>query len=220
MIIGFIRGQRLVLCSPPLTGGSYEALSARFVFETGEWDGLVRYAHFRREAGEGTGGASEETAFVLPLSADGSISEHLNLAAGRWQVWVHGDAVSTENGTVTARRTTDTAFLTVKETGAEDPLPLPPTYGEQVLAQVISVKEQTRALLDEYEEAFVRLLSSASDEIGGQLAEYGTAAACARAILNLRDNSRHAFWSGTEEQYAAARDSIGAGTICLVGVEE
>jgi hypothetical protein len=217
MIIGFIRGQRLVLSSPPLTGGSYEALSARFVFETGEWDGLVRFAHFRREAGEG---ASEETAIVLPLSADGSISEHLNLAAGRWQVWVHGDAVSTENGTVTARRTTDTAFLTVKETGAEDPLPLPPTYGEQVLAQVISVKEQTMALLDEYEEAFIRLLAFASDEINEQPAGNATVGVCVRAIFNLRDNSRHAFWSGTEEQYAAARDSIGAGTICLVGVEE
>ena len=116
----------------------------------------------------------------------------------------------------------------MKEAGAEDPLPLPPTYGEQVLAQVISMKEQTKTLLDEYEEAFVRFLASASDEIDERLAEneaaveaaVEAAGACARAILNLRNNSQRAFWSGTEEQYAAARDSIGAGTICLVGVEE
>ena len=225
MIIGFIKGQRLVLCSPPLAGGSFEALSARFVFETGEWDGLVRYAHFRREGAEdGEEGAS----IVLPLAADGSVSEHLNLTSGRWQVWVHGDAVSTGNGTVTARLTTDTAPLTVKGTGAEDPLPLPPTYGEQVLAQVISVKAQTKALLDEYEEAAVRLLAAAEDEIGERLAEneaaveaaVAAADACTRAVRNIRDDSPHAFWSGTEEQYAAARDSVAAGTVCLVGVTE
>ena len=181
MITGFIRGQRLTLCSPPTVGGTWESLSARFVFETGEWDGLIRYAHFRRE------GDAEE--LILPIPAEGVIGEHLNLGAGIWHIWVHGDAVA--GGTVTARLTTGVADLTVKETGAEDPLPLSPTYGEQVLAQVISVKQETKELLDGCEEAVVRMLAAASDEIDGRFDENEEAVAsvlgAAGKLVNTRD---------------------------------
>ena len=218
MMIGFVRGQKLRLLTPPLAAGTYEALGARFVFETGEWAGLTKFAHFLKG----------EEHRILPIGADGEIGPHLNLSAGEWTVWVHGDAVS--DGEVTARLTTETASLTVKETGAEDPLPLPPTYGEQVLAQVISLKEaaaeavregcaesmrRVGELLEDCEEALTAALAESREAVDSRLAENEAAVLAAAGVLrNRADGSLIPVWAGSEEELAEANP--GSGTICLV----
>ncbi|MBE6725670.1 MAG: hypothetical protein E7576_10865 [Ruminococcaceae bacterium] len=182
MVTGFIRGQRLVLCSPPIAAGTYETIPARFVFETCGWDGMERFVHLKPKDG------GEER--ILPIGGDGAVLGHLNLSAGEWVVWIHGDAVSEE--AVTARLTTATAPLFVSETGAEDPLPLPPTYGEQVLALVTTLKEEAAALVRER----------------------------TGVLVNRADGSLIPVWAGSEEAYEEARRAglPESGTICLVDI--
>lgn len=183
MVTGFIRGQRLVLCSPPIAAGTFETIPARFVFETCDWDGMEKFVHLR----PGDGGDER----ILPIGGDGAVRGYLNLYAGRWTVWVHGDAVSDE--AVTARLTTETAPLTVLETGAEDPLPLSPTYGEQVLALVTTLKEEAAALVRER---------------------------CGVLVNQSDGTTLIPVWAGSENAYEAARrDGLPqGGTICLVDI--
>ncbi|MBO6052763.1 MAG: hypothetical protein J6Q17_03415 [Clostridia bacterium] len=192
MMIGFVRGQKLRLITPPVAAGTYDALGARFVFETGEWAGLSKFAHFLKG----------EEHRIVPIPADGEIGPegHLNLSAGEWTVWVHGDAC--EEGEVVSRMTTGTVPLHVRETGTEDPLPLPPTYGEQVLALAAAVKEETEALL------------------AASRAEFGAIAALAAefagTLVNRADGVPMPVWAGSEEEYALAEKEPGG--IWLIGL--
>lgn len=222
MITGFIRGQRLTLCSPPLAAGTYRSVGARFVFETAEWDGFLKFAHFR----PGDGGEER----ILSLEQDGTAQGTPDLYAGEWAVWVHGDAL--EDGEVTARLTTEAASLTVKETGAEDPLPLPPTYGEQVLALVVALKEQAAdAVREGSAEALRRvgeLLSDCEVSVAAALAESREAVelrlaeneavmqASAGVLRNRRDGSLIPVWAGAEEDFDP--EEMDSGTVCLVDV--
>ena len=237
MITGFIRGQRLTLCSPPLAAGTYNSVGAKFVFETADWDGTVKFAHFR----PGDGGEER----ILALGEDGSAEVTPDLSAGDWTVWVHGERL--EDGAVTARMTTGTASLTVKETGAEDPLPLPPTYGEQVLALVIALKEQAAeavregsaeamrrvgALLSDCEAAVERSLGESREAVdlrldeneaalNRRMAENEAAVLAAAGVLrNRRDGSLIPVWAGSEAEFEAAAQESGTicQTICLVDV--
>ncbi len=222
MITGFIRGQRLTLCSPPLAAGTYNSVGAKFVFETADWDGLLKFAHFR----PGDGGEER----ILALGQDGTAEGTPDLYAGDWSVWVHGDAL--EGGEVTARMTTETASLTVKETGAEDPRPRPPTYGEQVLALVIALKEQAAEavregsaealrqvgeLLSDCEASLSAALAESREAVDGRLAENEAAMLAAAGVLkNRADGSLIPVWAGSEADYEAA--DVDSGTICLVDV--
>ena len=79
MIVGFVRGQRLRLLTPPVAAGTFDALPARFVFETGEWAGLSKYAHFMKG----------ENRIDVPIPENGEIGPaegHINLSAGEWTV--------------------------------------------------------------------------------------------------------------------------------------
>lgn len=98
MITGFIRGQRLTLCTPPVAAGTRGSIPARFVFVTCGWDGLIRFAHFRRE--------EDGIERILALGEDGRAEVNPDLSAGDWTVWVHGDAVT--DGEISARMTTET----------------------------------------------------------------------------------------------------------------
>ncbi len=222
MITGFIRGQRLTLVSPTLAAGTWHSVEARFVFETADWDGYTKFAHFR----PGDGGEER----ILALGEDGSSAVTPDLYAGDWSVWIHGDALA--DGEVTARMTTETASLTVKETGSEDPLPLPPTYGEQVLALAIALKEQAAeavregseeslrrvgALLSDCEAAVERSLAASREAVDLRLAENEAAVLAAAGVLrNRKDGSLIPVWAGSEAEFGASEQE--SGTICLVDV--
>ena len=233
MITGFIRGQRLTLVSPTLAAGTWRSVEARFVFETADWDGYRKFAHFR----PGDGGEER----ISALGEDGAAEATPDLYAGDWTVWIHGDAA--EDGEVTARMTTETASLTVKETGAGDPLPLPPTYGEQVLALVIALKEQAAeavregsaeslrrvgALLSDCEAAVEDSLGESREAVDSRLAENEAAMnrrlaeneaavlAAAGVLRNRKDGSLIPVWAGSEAEFDASDQE--SGTICLVDV--
>jgi hypothetical protein len=94
-----------------------------------------------------------ESVYAVRLQSDRTRKEdHLNLDAGEWSVWLHGN--SQEDGVVTERITTNVCTFTVEESGvlSGDALPeLPAGVGEQVMARMEALEaqmEQTDPLPD------------------------------------------------------------------------
>ena len=156
MIQGIVKGQTLRLAYPMLVANTIGYLSATFFFEGEAWEGLSKWAHFKKG----------KDVFYAELVNDRITAEsHLNLSAGVWEVYVHGTA--TENGEAVRRITTIPQRLVVYESGALDgePLPIvPPSVGEQILAkaeQALSVTEGFQNAVD----AQTSAIESALDEI-------------------------------------------------------
>lgn len=128
MITGHIVRQRLNLCDSHVVADTIDYLEAKFFFKTDDWDGLEKWVHF----------ANGDTVYDIPLT-DGCIrkEDHLNLSAGVWSVYLHGNAY--ENGEVVERITTDIAPLYVHPTGTLDgePFPeIPASVVEQINARL------------------------------------------------------------------------------------
>lgn len=126
MIQGFVKHQTLTLAYGAIVADTIDYLTAFFSFATDDWDGLTVWAHF----------VKGETEYDIALTDDLILeSDHLNLTAGVWSVYLHGNAF--DGATVTKRITTNAATLTVLASGAlgEDPLPaVPASAAEQILA--------------------------------------------------------------------------------------
>lgn len=111
MINAFIKGQSLKVVAPVIVSDSIKYLEAKFHFQTSDWDGLSKWAHFSKG----------ETVYDIRLNEDDAItkSDNLNLSAGEWGVYVHG---TSGDGT---RITTEKAFIEVKKSGILDGEPFP-----------------------------------------------------------------------------------------------
>lgn len=128
MIAGFIRGQTLRLSVPLIVADTIDYLTAKFLFQSSDWDGLEKWAHF----------AKGDAAYDVPLTDD-QITEdaHLNLFAGEWKVYLHGNRFA--DGKVVERITTNVAILRVEATGTLDgePFPeIPASETERILARL------------------------------------------------------------------------------------
>lgn len=143
MIKGTIRGQSLRLSYPTVVSDTVAYLTAEFSFLTDGWNGLDKWAQFRKG----------EQVYSVRLKDDKITEEdHLDLEAGEWQVSVFGTAIDGEM--VLRRITTKTYPLTVAQSGALDgePLPItPPSTGEKILMtaeQALAVAQGVRADAD------------------------------------------------------------------------
>lgn len=243
MITGIITGQDLRLGVPIIAADTLNYLTAKFVFKTDAWNGLIKIAHF----------SNGEDSADIELTDDAILAEDgLNLSEGKWQLSVTGHEIS--GGEIIKRITTTVAEFTVKRSGVPDGEPLPslPSYGEEILAEVRSIQgdvtEQLEAqdaavaaLLDANElavsaqlqnqnEAVTEQLIGQDAKVTRQLAEQDAAidsrldeneaavAAMLGKVKNERDGSFIKLWSGSEAQYAAAAKN--ADTIYLVGLME
>ena len=141
MIAGFIRGQTLRLSVPLIAADTINYLTAKFLFQSSDWDGLEKWAHFAK------GGV----AYDIRLEDDQITADaHLNLSAGKWSVYSHGNRY--ENGEVTQRVTTETQVLEVSPTGILDgePFPtVPPSAGEQIVAAAVAAESGAKSAADE-----------------------------------------------------------------------
>lgn len=130
MITGTVKGQSLRISSPTIAADTISYLTARFVF-TSDWDGAVKFAHF----------SCGEKNYSVPLT-DNEIGEgdKLNLGAGTWKVWLHGERYS--GGELTQRITTEEALLVVRATGSfeGEPFPTTPSEIERLHAEFDKVK--------------------------------------------------------------------------------
>lgn len=133
MIDFYIKNQKLSFYSPVIAADSVNFLACRFHFEGGEWQELIKWAHFRQG----------DTVYDIQLDADDEIkpAAGLNLHIGCWQVNVtgHGESI---------RATTDSLILQVKKSGLVDaPLhQLPISLAEQISVQASSALNYARAV--------------------------------------------------------------------------
>jgi len=196
MIAFFIRGQTLTVSSPTVAAESVNFLTAKFTFQTSDWDGLEKVAHFR---------CGELYAEIGLTDDEIRPEDGLNLTAGEWTVSVTGHR--TEGGELIRRATTNTAALTVVPSGiGEDGEPLPnlASYGEEILAEVENIHAEVDEQLADQNEAVETRLEQNEEAVAAMLGK----------VKNERDGSFVKFWAGTEAQYAAATKA--ADTIYLV----
>lgn len=133
MILGTINCQKLSLNSTDIVADTIDFIEARFVFQSDDWDGLEKWAHFARN-GE---------VYDIRLTDDHIRKEdHLNLSSGKWKVYIHGNEF--RGGEVVQRVTTNMVTLYVEPTGTlnGEPFPeMPASVTEQILARLDDVEQ-------------------------------------------------------------------------------
>lgn len=143
MINFTVRGQSLdgSWRTPMIVSDTINYIEADFTFMTSDWKGLVKWAHFSQGA----------KTYDVMLDESDRISQDagLNLGAGVWKVYLHGNRL--EDGQITQRITTDTAEITVRRSGIlnGEPLPsIPPTAAEQIAAAAQQAKQIAQSVRD------------------------------------------------------------------------
>ncbi len=132
MLYGEIIRQHLKLISDHVVADTIDYLEMKFSFQTDDWNGLEKWAHFARK----------NEVYDIRLTDDCIRKEdHLNLSAGIWKVYLHGNEF--RDGKVIERITTCVETLQVLPTGTLDGEPFP--------EMPASVTEQILARLDEIE---------------------------------------------------------------------
>lgn len=128
LIYGSINCQKLSLASTYIVADTIDFLEAEFFFQSADWEGLEKWAHFTKGV----------EVYDIRLTEDRiRKDDHLNLTAGKWQVYLHGNEYN--NGEVTQRVTTNEMTLYVEPTGTLDgePFPeIPASVTEQILARL------------------------------------------------------------------------------------
>lgn len=137
MIYGIIKNQKLELRAQA-AADTIDYLTAKFSFLSSDWEGLVKYAHFRQ-------GDKRYSVQLVDDKVDET--EHLNLTAGEWEVYLHGNEY--KNGEVKKRITTNIVKFTVEPTGALDGEPFPetePSIVEALVADIADHEERISSL--------------------------------------------------------------------------
>lgn len=118
MIIGYVKGQTLKKNQPTIISSSINYLSAKIVFQTAEWDNLVKWAHFKKEND------------VFDFLMDGDEipkTSGLNLYEGIWKLYIHGERIEiAEDGSINivekiTTNTVDIEVLRYEQTGPSLP---------------------------------------------------------------------------------------------------
>lgn len=133
MLYGEIIRQHLKIINEHVVADTIDYLEMKFTFQTDDWDGLEKWAHF----------AKNGVVYDIRLTDDCIRKEdHLNLSAGVWKVYLHGNEY--RNGEVCERITTSIVNLKVVLTGTLDgePFPeMPASVTEQILARLDDIEQ-------------------------------------------------------------------------------
>ena len=133
MLYGEILHQHLKLINEHIVADTIDYLEMKFTFQTDDWDGLEKWAHFSKNG----------TVYDIRLTDDCIRKEdHLNLGAGVWKVYLHGNEF--RDGKVIERITTCVENLRVYPTGSlnGEPFPeMPASVTEQILARLEDIEQ-------------------------------------------------------------------------------
>ena len=138
MIIGFVKGQQFSKKQPVIVSNSINYLEARFVFQTSDWSELVKFAHFK----------SGDSVYDFLLDGDTIPKEaQLNLYAGNWEVYIHGDRYVVDddgNEKIVERITTNTQAVQVVK--YEQSGSVLPEVGTSVAEQIAAVADNAKKI--------------------------------------------------------------------------
>lgn len=127
MLYGEVQRQRLKIIKDFVVADTIDYLEMQFSFSE-DWAGLSKWAHF----------STMGRTYDIPLT-DNRIrkEDHLNLSAGIWAVYLHGNEFA--EGLVVERITTNAVVMRVEPTGTLDgePFPeMPASETERILARL------------------------------------------------------------------------------------
>lgn len=136
MIIGFIKKQQFTKKQPIIVSDSVNYLSAKFVFQTSEWDEMIKFAHFQ----------SGDDVYDFLLDGDELPKEaSLNLYAGNWKVYIHGDRYVVGNdGTAKVVERATTNSQEIKVVKYENEGSVLPEISFDVAEQIAAVAEDAK----------------------------------------------------------------------------
>lgn len=137
-IFGTVRGQQLSLRENTIISDTVDFLTARFSFETPEWEDLEKYALFTHNG----------TTWRFALDEENTVSAgcHLNLTAGEWEAAVIGE--ETDGDEILCRITTDAALFWVGQSGigaGEEAPELIGSVGLRVAAEAFAARDAAEA---------------------------------------------------------------------------
>lgn len=180
-------GQRLFLAKKEtVVADSINYLTARVDFLEKDWYGLEKWMHF----------SLGDKHYVINLIDDQITADRgVNLCAGDWTVYMHGNII--ENGETKQRITTNKIKMKVLETGdlGGEPFPdIPPSSGEQIIAQAVQARDAAAAS------------AAAAKESEDHAAELERSAAeSAKSAANDADRAR----DGADEAASSANEASG-----------
>ena len=133
MIKFLVVGQQLKIVTPIVVADTHNYQTAAAVFRGSEWEPCSKWAHFIKD----------DDIYDVPFHNDEiAADQSLDLTAGTWQVYIHGNAYDAETDTVTTRITTNTAYLKVEAAETESPFPpVTPSFAETLAAEVENALE-------------------------------------------------------------------------------
>ena len=133
MIKFLVTGQQLKIVTPIVVADTHNYQTAAAVFRGTEWEPCSKWAHFIKDG----------VAYDVPFHSDEiTADQSLDLTAGTWQVYIHGNAYDAETDTVTTRITTNTAYLKVEAAETESPFPsVTPSFAETLAAEIENALE-------------------------------------------------------------------------------
>lgn len=136
MIKFLVTGQQLKIVTPIVVADTHNYQTAEAVFRGSEWEPCAKWAHFIKD----------DMSYDVPFHNDAISQEQgLDLTAGTWQVYLHGNVYDAGTDTVTTRITTSTALLKVESAETENPFPpVTPSFAETLAAEV----ENARAVAE------------------------------------------------------------------------
>jgi hypothetical protein len=138
MITAFVKGQKLTVAQTVVAADAVNYLTARFVFQTGDWlaDGISVWAHFKKDGTQIDADVTDGT-----MGTDAGV----NLSAGKWTLWLTGHI--TDDAVLIQRITTIPVTLNVSETGDVSPEPLPVgSFGEAILGAMQDAYSEVSAV--------------------------------------------------------------------------
>lgn len=188
MIVGYINGQDLSLSTQPVASDTINYLEMQLNFrQAADWAGLDVWIHF----------AQKETVYDIHAPGGRILREQgLNLSAGEWSVYVHGNAIV--DGEPVLRITAGPAVLRVRPVGMlrGEPFPtVPPSAGEQIIAEAVtSAGNAAKSAADAAgsagaADAARRLAVNAAREAGKSAADANTAKEGAEAAQKKAEDA-------------------------------
>ncbi|MCI7728002.1 MAG: hypothetical protein MSH58_12875 [Clostridiales bacterium] len=128
MIKFLVTGQQLKIVTPIVVADTHNYQTASAVFRGSEWEPCSKWAHFIKDG----------VTYDVPFHSDEiTADQSLDLTAGTWQVYIHGNAYDADTDTVTTRITTNTAYLKVEAAEMESPFPsVTPSFSETLAAEI------------------------------------------------------------------------------------